>query len=71
MTGQRSKVILSNYWTKEFLSIMDVIKEFIVKGYVNATFDTIRMTMSSKPDSYSGVVIWNCSKWSMVDSSTV
>ena len=40
ITGQRSKVIHSNQWTKEFFSNMVVIKEFIVKGYVDASFDT-------------------------------
>jgi len=34
------KVILSNQWTKEFFSIMEVVKEFVVKGYVDASFDT-------------------------------
>ncbi len=34
------KIILSNKWTKEFFSIMEVIKEFVVKGYVDAIFDT-------------------------------
>jgi len=37
---QRSKFILSNWWTKEFFSIMEVVKEFVVKGYVDASFDT-------------------------------
>ena len=41
---------------------MEVVKEFVVKGYVDANFDTIRMTLSSKPDSYCRAVIWNSSK---------
>ena len=41
---------------------MEVVKEFVVKGYVDANFDTIWMTLSSKPDSYSRTVIWNSSK---------
>ena len=40
-------------------------KEFGVKGYVDASFNTIRMTLSSKPDTYSGATIWNSSKWSV------
>ena len=34
------KIILSNWWTKEFFSIMEVVKNFVVKGYVDASFDT-------------------------------
>ena len=49
---------------------MEVIKEFVVKGYVDANFNTIRMTLSSKPDTYSRAIIWNSSKWSVVAAST-
>ena len=34
------KFIFSNWWTKEFFSIMEVVKEFVVKGNVDASFDT-------------------------------
>ena len=46
-------------------------KEFGVKGYVNASFNTYPMTLSSKPDTYSGATIWNSFKWSMVATSTI
>ena len=32
-------------------------KEFVVKGYVDANLALIRMTLSSKPDSYSRAII--------------
>ena len=34
------KFIPSNKWTNKFFSIMEVVKEFVVKGYVDANFDT-------------------------------
>ena len=34
-------------------------KEFGVKGYVDASFTPIRVTLSSKPDTYSGSNIYN------------
>ena len=46
-------------------------KEFGVKGYVDASFNTYPMTLSSKPDTYSGATIWNSSKWSIVATSTI
>ena len=27
-------------WTKEFFLIMEVVKEFVVKGYIDVNFDT-------------------------------
>ena len=44
---------------------MEVVKEFVVKGYVDASLTPIRMTLNSKPDTYSGATIWNISKWSV------
>ena len=41
---------------------MEVVKEFIVKGYVDANFDTNPDDSECKPDSYSRAVIWNSSK---------
>ena len=32
-------------------------KEFGIKGYVDASFNTYRMTLSSKPDTYSEATI--------------
>ena len=46
-------------------------KEFGVKGYVNASLTPIRMTLSSKPDTYSGATIWNSSKWSVEATFTI
>ena len=46
-------------------------KEFGVKGYDDASFNTYRMTLSSKPDTYSGATIWNSSKWNVVAASTI
>ena len=37
-------------------------KEFSVKGYIDASFNTYP---NSKPDTYSGATIWNSSKWSV------
>ena len=45
---------------------MEVIKEFVVKVTSVQTFTLIQMTLSSKPDTYSGATIWNSSKWSIV-----
>ena len=41
---------------------MEVVKQFVVKGYVDANFDTNPDDSGSKPDSYSRAVIWNSSK---------
>ena len=41
---------------------MEVVKEFVVKGYIDASFDTNRITMSSETDSYSRVDIWSISE---------
>ena len=38
-------------------------KEFVVKGYVDASFDTDPDDSESQMDTYSGAVIWNSSKW--------
>ena len=46
-------------------------KEFDVKGYVDASFNTYRMTLSSKPDTYHGTTIWNSSKWSVEAAFTI
>ena len=46
-------------------------KEFGVKGYVMQALTPIRMTLSSKPDTYSGATIWNSSKWSVETSFTI
>ena len=40
-------------------------KEFDVKSCVDASLTPIQMTLSSKPDTYSGATIWNSSKWSV------
>ena len=40
ITGERSKLSLVTSGLRIFFSIMEVIKEFIVKGYVDASFDT-------------------------------
>ena len=49
---------------------MEVVKEFVVKGYADANFDTIQIILSSRLDSYSRTVIWNSSKYSVVAAST-
>ena len=46
-------------------------KEFGVKGYIDAGFNTYRMTLNSKLDTYSGATIWNSSKWNVVAASTI
>ena len=46
-------------------------KEFDVKSCVDASLTPIRMTLSSKPDTYSGTTIWNSSKWSVEAAFTI
>ena len=41
---------------------MEVVKEFVVKGYADANFDTNPDYSEYKPDSYSRTVFWNSSK---------
>ena len=43
---------------------MEVVKEFVVKGYADANFDT-------NLDTYSGATIWNSSKWSVEAAFTI
>ena len=40
ITGQRSKLSLVTSGLRIFFSIMEVVKEFVVKGYADADFDT-------------------------------
>ena len=46
-------------------------KEFVVKGYVDASFDTDPDDSESQMDTYSGETIWNSSKWSVEAASTM
>ena len=46
-------------------------KEFGVKGYIMQALTPIRMTLSSKPDTYIGATIWNSSKWSVEAAFTI
>ena len=39
ITGQRSKLSLVTSGLRNF-SVMEVVKEFVVKGYADAIFDT-------------------------------
>ena len=40
ITGQWSNLSLVTSGLRIFFSIMEVVKEFVVKGYVDANFDT-------------------------------
>ena len=46
-------------------------KEFGVKVTSMQALTPIRMTLSSKPDTYSGATIWNSSKWSVEAAFTI
>ena len=67
--GQRSKIILGV--NKDMFLDYGGDKEFGVKGYVDASFNTYPMTLSSKLDTYSGATIWDSSKWSAEATSTI
>ena len=47
-------------------------KEFVVKSYVDASFDTNPDDYEQKnPDMYNGETIWNSSKWNVVAASRI
>ena len=46
-------------------------KEFGVKGYVDASFNTYPMNLRRKPDTESGTHIWNSFKWNVEAAFTI
>ena len=46
-------------------------KEFGVKGYVDASFNTYPSDSEQQTDTYSGATIWNSFKWSVEAAFTI
>ena len=46
-------------------------KEFGVKGYADASFNTYPNDSEQQTDTYSGATIWNSFKWSVEATFTI